>query len=143
MYVKNLQCQILRSDDDQKGLVSFVASTANADRYGDIINQNGWDLDKFRANPVILLNHNANALPIGKGEVEVIDGRLMVDVEFDMDNSGYGMKIFKTVEMASMDSPTTCKMKRPQAETKSKAESSLGSAFEVFRARVTIWIYLL
>jgi branched-chain amino acid transport system substrate-binding protein len=35
------------------------------------------------------------------------------DVEFDMDNSGYGMKIFKTVEMASMDSPTTCKMKRP------------------------------
>lgn len=86
MYVKNLQCQILRSDSDQKGLVSFVASTANADRYGDIINQNGWDLDKFRANPVILLNHNANALPIGKGEVEVIDGRLMVDVEFDMDD---------------------------------------------------------
>ena len=84
MYVKNLQCQILRGDSDQKGLVSFVASTANEDRYGDIINQKGWDLSKFRANPVILLNHNANALPIGKGEVEVIDGRLMVDVEFDM-----------------------------------------------------------
>jgi len=87
MYVKNLQCQILRSDSDKKSLVSFVASTANADRYGDIINQNGWDLDKFRANPVILLNHNANALPIGKGEVEIIDGRLMVDVEFDMDDT--------------------------------------------------------
>jgi len=35
------------------------------------------------------------------------------DVDIDYDNSGYGMKIFKTVEMASMDSPTTCKMKRP------------------------------
>ena len=35
------------------------------------------------------------------------------DVGIDYDNSGYGMKIFKTVEMASMDSPTTCKMKRP------------------------------
>ena len=35
------------------------------------------------------------------------------DVDIDYDNSGYGIKIFKTVEMASMDSPTSCKMKRP------------------------------
>jgi len=35
------------------------------------------------------------------------------DVEIDYDNSGYGIKIFKTVEMASMDSATSCKMKRP------------------------------
>ena len=46
----------------------------------------GWDLGKYRKNPVILLNHNANALPIGKGEVDVVDGKLMVDVEFDMDD---------------------------------------------------------
>ncbi|GIR96302.1 MAG: hypothetical protein CM15mP98_12720 [Paracoccaceae bacterium] len=35
------------------------------------------------------------------------------DVDIDYDNSGYGIKMFKTVEMASMDSATTCKMKRP------------------------------
>ena len=35
------------------------------------------------------------------------------DVDIDFDNSGYGIKDYKTVEMASMDSPTTCKMKRP------------------------------
>lgn len=86
MYIKNLQCQILRDGLQKEGAISFVASTSNADRYGDIINQHGWDLEKFRANPVILLNHNANSLPIGKGEVDVIDGRLMVDVEFDMDD---------------------------------------------------------
>ena len=34
-------------------------------------------------------------------------------IDIDFDNSGYGIKVFKTVEMASMDSPTTCKMKRP------------------------------
>ena len=38
------------------------------------------------------------------------------DVDIDYDNSGYGMKIFKTVEMASMDSPLmqnlkTCPLK--------------------------------
>ena len=35
------------------------------------------------------------------------------DVEIDFDNSGYGVKAYKTVEMASADSATTCKMKRP------------------------------
>jgi len=34
-------------------------------------------------------------------------------VQFDYDNSGYGMVVESTVEMASADSPTTCKMKRP------------------------------
>ena len=35
------------------------------------------------------------------------------NIDIDFDNSGYGIKVFKTVEMASIDSPTTCKMKRP------------------------------
>lgn len=34
-------------------------------------------------------------------------------VTFDFDNSGYGMVVEDTVKMASADSPTTCKMKRP------------------------------
>ena len=68
----------------EKEIVSFVASTSSPDRYGDIINQNGWNLDKYRKNPIILLNHNASQLPIGRGEVDVVDGQLMVDVEFDM-----------------------------------------------------------
>lgn len=35
-------------------------------------------------------------------------------IEFDFDNSGYGLLVESTVEMAAMDSPTTCKMKRPE-----------------------------
>ncbi len=34
-------------------------------------------------------------------------------LDFDYDQSGYGIKNESTVEMASMDSPTTCEMKRP------------------------------
>ena len=86
MYIKNLQCEILREKASDGPVVSFIASTANPDRYGDVINQRGWDLGKYRKNPVILLNHNANSLPIGRGEVDVVDGQLIVDVEFDMDD---------------------------------------------------------
>ncbi len=36
-------------------------------------------------------------------------------IEVDADNSGYGLLAEQTVEMAGMDSPTTCKMERPES----------------------------
>ncbi|MFU1608399.1 branched-chain amino acid ABC transporter substrate-binding protein [Sulfitobacter pontiacus] len=36
------------------------------------------------------------------------------NLDFDYDQSGYGVVTELTVEMASMDSPTTCEMKRPE-----------------------------
>lgn len=35
------------------------------------------------------------------------------DIQFDLDNSGYGQHLESKVEMAGKDSPTTCKMRRP------------------------------
>lgn len=72
--------------DNTKITMSFVASTSAEDRYGDVIAQNGWDLTAYNANPIILFNHDASAMPIGKGEVDVIDGKLLIDVEFDMED---------------------------------------------------------
>jgi len=87
MQYKSIDAEIVKgAEGERKNLVSFIASTASPDRYGDVINQKGWSLAKYRKNPVILLNHNANQLPIGRGEVDVIDGKLMVDIEFDMED---------------------------------------------------------
>ena len=36
------------------------------------------------------------------------------NLDFDFDQSGFGVVTESTVEMASMDSPTTCEMKRPE-----------------------------
>ncbi len=70
----------------KKNKISFVASTDTVDRYGDVINQDGWNIAAYERNPVVLLNHNANSLPIGKGAVAVKNGQLMIDVEFDKDD---------------------------------------------------------
>jgi len=35
------------------------------------------------------------------------------DITFDFDNSGFGLRVESTVKMASADSATSCKMKRP------------------------------
>ena len=74
----------MSDDEKEAGKMSFVASTDRADRYGDIIDQRGWDLDAYRANPVILLNHDHQSLPIGRGNVRITDAGLVIDVEFDM-----------------------------------------------------------
>ena len=69
-----------------KERVSFVASSATPDRYGDIIDQKGWVLDSYKKNPVVLLNHDSNQLPIGKGNVYIRNDKLTIDVEFDSED---------------------------------------------------------
>lgn len=65
--------------------ITFVASTAGVKRDGLDINQNLWHLENYRTNPVFLWGHDymGARLPIGRTEVEVVDGRLMARVTFD------------------------------------------------------------
>lgn len=55
----------------------FVMTSESTDRYGDIVSQNGAQLDRFLENPVALLFHNSRGWPIGKwSDVEVkLSGR--------------------------------------------------------------------
>jgi phage head maturation protease len=84
MKVRQFVKAVHEDDEKEAGKMSFVASTDRADRYGDIIDQRGWDLDAYRANPVILLNHDHQSLPIGRGNVRLTEAGLVIDVEFDM-----------------------------------------------------------
>lgn len=48
------------------GSFRVLASTAAIDRQGDTVRQDGWELENFKKNPVILWAHNYDELPIGK-----------------------------------------------------------------------------
>ena len=72
-----------KSKKKQTEKVSFVASTSSPDRYGDVIDQKGWDLSSYRKNNVVLLNHDSSQLPIAKGNVHISNDQLVIDVEFD------------------------------------------------------------
>jgi uncharacterized protein len=45
--------------------MTFVASTEEADRSGDVIVQSGWELSSFRKNPVYMWGHDYALPPIG------------------------------------------------------------------------------
>jgi HK97 family phage major capsid protein/HK97 family phage prohead protease len=54
----------------------FVMSDDSVDRMGDVIEQDGWQLDNFRRNPIALFGHSSG-FPIGKWhDVAVKDGQL-------------------------------------------------------------------
>lgn len=55
-----------------------VMSTDAVDRYGDVIDQNGWELDNFRANPVLMPAHNYGVNPVGTVSDVQVSGRALV-----------------------------------------------------------------
>src|SRR5215213_3847280 len=57
--------------------LEFVLSDATVDRYGDVVEPNGWKLDHFKRNPIALFAHDSRA-PIGRWEnVRVEKGKLL------------------------------------------------------------------
>lgn len=69
-------------EGNERGL-TFTISTASVDRMGDTIAVEGWKLDNYRKNPVVLWGHDASSLPLGKStKIWTEGGKLKSDVEF-------------------------------------------------------------
>lgn len=74
-----------------EGTTLFTASTATPDRAMDVIDQRSWRLASFRANPVILDNHD-HLRVVGEGMSAKVprkgpdEGKLMIRVRWDQDS---------------------------------------------------------
>lgn len=62
--IKFIQATIEQVGDEKL----FVASDSTVDREGEILDVDGWVLEDFKRNPVILWGHNAQEPPIGTAE---------------------------------------------------------------------------
>lgn len=90
IFTRTITSEVLASGESRK--VTFVASDGTRDSAGTVLNQDGWDLDRFNKNGVIGYQHKVYGSwadtdnpdnVIGKGRAYVEDGRLMVDVNFE------------------------------------------------------------
>jgi uncharacterized protein len=52
--------------DDENYIIRGIFSTSDQDRQGEIIDQNGWKLDEYMTNPVVLFAHDHWQPAIGK-----------------------------------------------------------------------------
>jgi len=79
MNTKAMQEAIARiKQATDSGTFEVIISTADTDRSGEIVDQAGWDLTNYKANPIVLWAHDYTMLPIGVAdEIIVKDGKLV------------------------------------------------------------------
>ena len=69
------------------GIWSFTISTPDVDRYGTIIVPSGIDYTAYMNNPVVLINHKSDYLPIGKCLGFFLNGEnLEATIQLDMND---------------------------------------------------------
>ncbi len=59
--------EIKTGDGDSRDM-TFIISTSSVDRMGDTISVDGWKLDAYVKNPVVLWAHDSTSLPVGKAK---------------------------------------------------------------------------
>jgi hypothetical protein len=79
-----------RAEDDTAGPIRFVVATEGKKADGLDLRMDGLNLDRFRANPVVMYGHDyrgRDSLPIGRAENIEVDGpNLLADTIFDPDD---------------------------------------------------------
>ena len=102
----------IRKVDEEKRTITFVASDGTRDSAHTVLNQEGWDLVRFNANPVIGYNHEVYGawdtkdvdFVIGKGRAYVEDKKLMVDITFEPKSiNELAEKIFRKIQFGSLN----------------------------------------
>ena len=64
-------------------VITFAISTDSVDRMGDTIALDGWKLDNYRANGVVLWAHESDELPVAKcRRIWIESGKLMAEADF-------------------------------------------------------------
>ena len=80
---KTIDFQVRQIGNPEDRTLEFIGSTADVDRYGDIIEVAGWDLANYKKNPVFLWAHDYTQPPVGKGvAVSKGDKALTFQVKF-------------------------------------------------------------
>lgn len=65
------------------GTFEVVITTENVDRYGEVIKLDGWELNNYNNNPVVLWGHDYKQLPIGiTTSIETRDGKMIAKGKF-------------------------------------------------------------
>lgn len=83
-----------RSVDTKARTIEFVASTSAVDRYGDSIDQSGWDTKNFERNPIFLWSHRSSDPPVGKVIALSKGASLIAKVEFATNVYPFAKTIF-------------------------------------------------
>ena len=87
---------VIESIDENNYELTAVVSTDSIDRYGDVIEQGGWDLGNFQKNPVIAWGHDYDQPPVGKAvHIWSEPGKLLMRIRFAVEQYSFAKTVFE------------------------------------------------
>lgn len=94
---KDLDFEVRQVGGPEDRTLEFIGSTADVDRYGDIIDVAGWDVKNYLKNPVFLWAHDYSQPPVGKAiKVKKSDDGLTFRIQFaSPEEYGFADTIYK------------------------------------------------
>lgn len=90
--VKALVDQTEKAATAETGTFEVVITTENIDRYNEIIKMDGWDLDHYRANPVVLWGHDHSRIIGICTELTIEDGQMIAKGKFAPTTEGQELR---------------------------------------------------
>lgn len=77
VFYREIEVRAAGGNDLGEREFEFIASDESADSYGDIVRAEGWDLRRYKKNPIILFNHSSN-MPVGYSPMCKVDGKQLI-----------------------------------------------------------------
>ena len=74
MYYREVQIRAAGGNELGERQFEFVCSDESEDSYGDIVRADGWDLKRYKKNPIVLFNHNSS-MPVGFSPKCFVEGK--------------------------------------------------------------------
>jgi HK97 family phage prohead protease len=86
-----------KSIDEENFIIRGVFSTADVDRQGEVIEQTGWKLDEYMANPVVLFAHDHYQPAVAQVVEIAVDatGKLAGAIKFAAKEYEFAATLFK------------------------------------------------
>ena len=129
--------------DEDKRTVEATISTGFIDRDGDWIDQEGWDLERFKANPVVLWSHDREALPIAKAvDIGVVGkgnrARLKSTAEFEL--HPFADAVFNLVKNGTINATSVGFI--PRAWNFVDEENRSTFSIDIYKAELLEWSFV-
>ena len=98
-----------KEGEEKERVMSFVASNSTRDAYGTRINPSGWNLERYKKNPIIAYGHKTSAYNdidniIGKGDARVEGDELIVDITFEPEGANaLADKVYQKLQFGTLN----------------------------------------
>jgi HK97 family phage prohead protease len=73
MFFREIEIRAAGGNELGERQFEFVASDETPDSYGDIVRAEGWDLKRYKKNPIVLFNHDSD-VPVGFSPKTYVEG---------------------------------------------------------------------